>query len=407
MSGTFDGLPWWFDGWVALPYREFPILFKIPFVFLAITLLADLLGTLLPTQSAPVRRKRLVTLALIVICIPLLWTLRVRGWLGDLNNIDQGAFPAQMVETAEPLGSTTYYFAMWTAQLAGIKYSTPLQIISVLFGAGAIGAIFLWAELISEQWMLVFLMLVSTGATVMFCGYPEKGTPKSIPLVCAYLYAGTRALRGERGWDHASSFLLSLATLMHGSAACLLPAHALTLWLPAGWRRGATGATLYFAPMLLMFAAVYTGVLSFGGHPAGNVYAPTFWFKKYCITNCGYDFLSRHHFTDILNCHLILAPFSLLCLPEAMWHTRGATERWLLVGTLGCVFLSIIWFPTFGMRSDWDIFLITPLVMSYFTIQVAERYMEARRFRRLATAWIAASALHSISWWLFFTPGIG
>lgn len=407
MSASYDGLPWWFDGWVSLPYRELPILFKIPFVFLAITLLAELFGALLPARSLPLRRKRLAMLVVVAICIPLLWTFRVRGWLGDLNNIDKAAVPSQMVETAEPLGASTHYFAMWTAERVGIKYSTSLQIMSVVFGAGAIGAIFLWAELISAQWMLVFLMLVSTGATVLFCGYPEKGTPKSIPLVCWYVYAGTRALRGQRGWDHISSLFLSLATLMHGSVASLLPAHALSIWLAAGWRRGAVGVAVYLAPMLLMLAAVFTNVLTFGGHPAGNLYAPTFWLKEYCITNCGYDFFSRHHFTDILNCHLILAPFTLLCLPEALWRARGAVERWLLLGTLGCVFLSIVWFPTFGMRSDWDIFVITPLLMSYFTVQVAARHMEAHRFSRLATAWIAASALHSLSWWLFFTPGIG
>jgi len=407
-SPSFEGLPYWLDGWVSLPYREYSFVMKVPLILLGVTLVAEAVGAFLPAWTLRIERKRLVALVIILVAIPLLWTFRVRGWLGDLHNIDKAVkLPPTVVEPAEPLGATTYYFALWTAQRTGLKNSTPLHLMTIFFAASAVGAMFLWADLLIGEWLLAWLMLLSTGVIVLFCGYPEKGTPKSVPLICWYLYTGTRALRGQRGWDHASSLLLSLAALMHGSALTLLPAHLLYVWRRSGWRRATLGVAVFLAPMLLMYAAVHYRILAFWGHPAGNIAAPTFWIKSLCITNCGYDFISRQHFADILNCLLTLAPLTLFALPEALWLARGPVERWLLLCTAGGLFLSIIWFPTFGYRADWDIFVITPLVMSYFVIQVAYRSMEATRFRRLATAWIACSALQSISWWRFFTPGIG
>src|SRR5262249_23210214 len=159
------------------------------------------------------------------------------------------------------------------------------------------------------------------------------------------------------------------------------------------WRRSAVGLAVFLLPGVALAVFVRETAPLYGG--IGNVVAPLQWIKKYCITNCGYDFWSVGHLVDALDCLLLLSPVAALCLPEALAQARDTSERWLALGALGWLFLSATWFPVFGYLPDWDIFAGTPLVISCFTIAVAIRVMPAVGFRRLAFGWTVGCLLHT------------
>jgi hypothetical protein len=374
----------------------------VPLLVAGAMVVADLAGRWCPSTAIAVRRPRRWVIAILVVAGLALWLLRVRHWFGDLAGIDRDELPWWKIETAEPLGAYTFYYIMHGAAALGARYSTVLQLVTVAFGATAVVALFLWARLITAEWPLVFAMFLSSGFMVLLCGYPEKGTPKALALVCWYVYFATRELRERRAaTQFGSGLFLSLAALMHGSGLCWLPAHAWYVWGRARWHQAVIGIASFLVPILVMFAYAASGVPRAGG-TFGNATAQRFWLKAYCVTNCGYDFWSLSHGLDVLNCLLVLAPVALLCFPEALFHSRDDSGRWLALGALGWLFLSATWFPVFGYLSDWDIFAITPLVLTYHGAFVSSNVLAPARFRRLALVWIVGAGLHAASWWRYF-----
>ncbi len=403
LSPPGPGFPWWLDAFLWEGLRDITNKKWVPLAAAGVVVVADCAGWLLPRVAVRVRRPGRWALAVAVLGGALLWMLRVHRWFGDLPHIDEEALPRQLFETAEPLGALTYYFTTHWGTALGFKASTSIAALTVVFGASALAAVFLWARLLSEEWPLIFAMIASTGAMVLFCGYPEKGTPKSVALACWYIYLATRTLREGRTWLVAvSSFILSVGALMHGSVLCLLPAHAWYVWRRGTARQVALGVVSFLAPIALTVAAVLVIPQSLFGSAWGNIAAPWQWIKQYCITNCGYDFWSAGHAADVIDTLLVLSPLATLCLPEALLRSRDETGRWLALGSLGCLFLSVTWFPVFGYVPDWDIFTLTPLIMSFLAIYIGVTQMPPAGFRRLACAWIVGSLLHAASWWRYF-----
>ena len=378
----------------------------LPLAWCVAMILADVAGSWLPRWSPTLRRPAWSALLVVIVAFAVLWTLRVPQWLGDYSGLDRAGLPWFTIEPAEPLGAFTSYYTLHWGTALGLKNSTSVGLVVTTFGASAVGALFLWSRIVSPEWPLVFAMLISSGFMVLFCGYPEKGTPKSVALSAWYIYFATVAIGQHRAvFAAAASATLALAGLMHGSALCWLPAHGWYVWRTAPWRQLLVGVIAFIVPLIATLLYVRSPYAVVFEGPWGNIAAPWQWFKQYCITNCEYDFWSVNHFVDILNCLLALSPAALLCLPEALANASTIRERWLALGSLGWLFLSIAWFPVFGYLSDWDIFAGTPLVISCFTIVVGTRLMPAANFRRLACAWIAGSLIHTASfWWLFHTP---
>lgn len=401
-SPAAGGFPWLVDAWLWHGMRDLTTSRLVPLALSAAMVVVAVMGRWWPSCVVPVRRPVRWALALALTAGAAFWLLRVQRWFGDLSHIDRDPLPWWTVETAEPLGTYTFYYTLHGAAALGLKASTALALVSTLGGASAIAAIFLWARLVTAEWPLVLAMFLSSGFMLLFCGYPEKGTPKSVALMCWYVYFGTRALRERRTWlQVCSGLFLSLAALMHGSVLCWLPAHAWYVWRRARWRQAAVGLAAFLLPM----GAMLCYALSFGvpaGGAWGNVAAPQQWFKQWCTTNCGYDFWSLGHAGDVLNCLLVLAPVALLCFPEALARSRDDLQRWLAFGAVGCLFLSVTWFPVFGYLNDWDIFAITPAVISFHAVYIAASETPVVEFRSLALVWIVGSALHAASWWRFF-----
>lgn len=401
-----DGWPWGVDQWLWTGLRDLPLSWVkyLPLATAGAMVVADLAGAILPTPRIRVRRPLLWALVLSFLCGVWFLSFRVRIWYGDLHGVDQWPMPRWKLETAEPLGALTWHYTMHWAEPLGLLPSEALQLVAVVGGMLGVAAMCFWTFGLTAAWPLPLLMLLTGGFTVLFYGYPEKGTPKALPLLCWYVYAGWRALQtGSRGWSAASSFLLALASLMHGGALSFFPAHVWCLWRRARMGVLVPSVAAFLLPILAVLAYAWSGAPYTGGK-WGNVAAPLQWIKAYCITNCGYDFFSWRHLRDVVNCLLVLAPVATLCLPEALAHARRADKvtQWLALGSLGFLFLSSTWFPVFGYISDWDIFAFTPYVVSCFTLYVALQQLPEVRFRRLAGMWVVSNVVHTFSFWRFF-----
>ncbi len=401
-----DGWPWGVDQWLWTGLRDYPLerIRYLPLLVAGLMVAADVVARFLPPVRLRARRRFLWAAAVALATAGWFLAFRVRHWLGDLHGVDQWPLPDWKLETAEPLGALTWHYTMHWADRIGLLPSEACQLVSVLSGGFAAAALFLWAERLTDRWPLLLLMMVSAGFTVLFYGYPEKGTPKSLALLCWYVYAGTRALQsGSTAWMLASSVLLSLAALMHGGALSFLPAHAWVIWRQVRWTRAFLGVAGFLVPIAVIAAYAWAGAPYVGGK-WGNVAAPMQWIKAYCITNCGYDFFSWRHLRDIVNCLLVLAPVATLCLPEALFRAHGSdpVARWLALGSLGFLFLSSFWFPVFGYYADWDIFSLTPYVVSALSAYVALRHLPAKSFQGLAVSWIVSNGIHTYSFWRAF-----
>ncbi|MBI3782565.1 MAG: hypothetical protein HY270_04105 [Deltaproteobacteria bacterium] len=380
-----NGRVGWLFGWIA-----------------AATIAAECLGAWVPAWAPRVRRPLRWAVAIALLSVAVLYWWRVPQWMGDYHDIDRDLIPVVEIESAEPLGTILSTHVIRIGADIGILPSTAVAIESSLWGASAIAAIFLFARTISPEWPLRFAMLTLAPYVVLWCGYPEKGTPKSVALICWYVAVTTMLFRRETRTRFAlSNIFLGLIGLMHGSGLCWLPAH---LWYV--WRgrplRALAGVALFLLPGAVPLAYYLTGSARLIGGNWGNIAAPWQWIKKYCITNCGYDFISMPHLLDITDYLVMFVPLALLCLPETVANLKERRERWLALGALGWLFLSCAWFPVFGYIGDWDIFAGTPLVLSFLVVSVATRVMSASDFRRLALAWITICAIQTGLWWRFF-----
>ena len=200
LSPDVGGWPWIFDGWLWTGFRDLPIRMPpmIPLLLAAAMAIADCAGAALPDWKVRVRRPLAWAAAVVLIAGCLLWTFRVRRWFGDLVGVDTQPLWGYTIEPAEPLGMlVTYLTAKWSAA-HGLLPSTGIAAVTAVFGAAAVGAIFLWAQSLTASWPLPFLMMLSSGFMILFFGYPEKGTPKSLALVPWYLYLGTRGVARPR-----------------------------------------------------------------------------------------------------------------------------------------------------------------------------------------------------------------
>jgi hypothetical protein len=417
-SPQYPGWLWTFDAWFSAGFRGLPpdVVRRLLFAALLAVLAADLLGARPPAFEIRLYRPVAGMVLLFLASAAVFWLLRVHRWQGDLMGspgssvVDGGSGSAvPLIEMGEPLGSYLFHYTVKAGVASGLRPSQAVQIETVLYGAGAMVALALWARDVSTQPGLVFFMIAASGYIVLFCGFPERGTPKALALNFWYVYAATRALTsGARRWGVAASGLLGLTGLMHGSGFCWLPAHAFSVWRLPGWRYRVLAVVSFLVPIGVLALCIRAGPAIISGG-AGNTLAPLSWTAsfppfswtaRYCRGPfCGYPFFTLDHAFNVVSTLLVLAPMATLCLPEAVWRSRSLTERWLLGGALGWLFLSVIWYPIYGFVGDWDIFALTPYVISCWTAYVAATQLRPDRFRRFAFTWIALAGTHAISWW--------
>ncbi|HVM96019.1 MAG TPA: hypothetical protein VMT89_06500, partial [Candidatus Acidoferrales bacterium] len=239
---------------------------------------AECLGAWLPAWAPKVRRPLRWAAAISVVSFVVMFWWRVPQWMGDYHDVDREMIPVVQIETAEPLGVILSTHVIRLGADIGLMQSTSVAIESTLWGAAAIPAIFIFARTISPEWPLRFLMLTLAPYVVLWCGYPEKGTPKSVALICWYVCVTTLMFRRETRTRYAlSNIFLSLMALMHGSGLCWLPAHAWYVWRGKPLRALA-GVALFLLPFAIPIGYYYTGAARLIGGNWGNVAAPWQWF---------------------------------------------------------------------------------------------------------------------------------
>jgi hypothetical protein len=416
-SPAFIGWPWSIDAWISAGMHgwSIPTMDAVPLVIGLGIVLTDFWLRLVPSRSSTIKGWRMRSwwsfLLLFGAAAILLWTLRVQHWAGDFVGdklLAEPSYSTAVVETAEPLGTVTMGLTCQLAQRLGATCATAVRVETVLYGASAVVAIALWAQLFPRPGM-VFAMIALSGYMVLFCGYIEKGTIKGLALNTWYVYAGTRAVTGGRArWRHASSLFLALATLMHGSSLVWLPAHAAGIWSLPGGRERLLSIACWILPITGMVLLVATGVTPLRGNPFGTTLAFLAWTTDLCLTYwhtntlCGQSFFSVEHAFWIINPMLTMAPVATLCIPEALLRS-GASRLtlWLGLGACGWLFLLIIWHPGmgFGWFADWDIYTFTPYVVSVWTLTLASTQLRPMEFRHFSGLWIAMTLPHTWLWW--------
>ncbi|GIW40855.1 MAG: hypothetical protein KatS3mg076_1432 [Candidatus Binatia bacterium] len=402
------GWPFLFDAWLWTGLRDVVTgdFWKLPISVSVAMAAADFLARHAPRLEIPVRRLALFVLSVGVCSGLFFWVFRVRFWLGDLARLEDWPLPWWRIEAAEPLGALTWAAVEHGANALGISRTSAHQLVSVVAGGTALGGAFLLSRDLHREWPYFLAMFASSGFLVLFCGYPEKGTPKALAVLVWYLWAASRAWReGSRAWLFLSSLFLSVAALLHGSALCALGGHLYGVWKHRSPRAVLSAALGFFLPLACVGAYVLSGAPVSGG-AWGNIAAPWQWFDRYCVTNCGYEFWSLDHLLDIVNCLLVLAPVAVLFWPQAWIRSRDTASRALGITALGGLFLSVVWFPVYGYYADWDIFAVTPLLVTAHVLSVAARDLPPSALRRLAAAWVVGSAAHALSWWRYFRLGL-
>jgi hypothetical protein len=403
------------DGWIAAGMQSWsPTAMHLVLLTIGVGVVLADSALRTPLFRLPdVSRLRFLWAAPVVlgVAVIVLWTLRVEHWAGDFVGdkvISEPSYYTPVVETAEALGTVTMAFTCRIARWFGATCATGVQAESVLYGASAMLAMALWAQRFPQPGML-FAMIALSGYTVLFCGYIEKGTIKALALNAWYVYAGTRALTGGTvGWRYGASLFLALATLMHGSSLVWLPAHALTLWTLPGRRARLFGIACWLLPLMAMALSVYTGLTPLRGNPMGTTLSFLAWTTDLCTkywhgnSPCGRPFFTLDHLFWFINPLLTLAPVATVCVPEALLRSnRSRLTLWLALGASGWLFLSAIWHPGmgFGFFADWDIFSLTPYVVSVWAATIASTQLEAMDFRHFGALWLVVTVPHTWLWW--------
>lgn len=223
--------PWHVDQWLWRGVRNWvPVASPVPaIVTWFATIAAHAAAAWLPRTSVsiPVRRP-LVMFLVAAASSALFWYGRVHEWGGDYHGLDthHEYFRFVRLETSAPLGTVFSTFWIRTFAAWGWKYSDAAQLETVVFGTFALLCLFQWSLRDGAGWLVRLLLVVSGGWIVMFFGYVEKGTPKMLAVVCAYVLATTRYFEHPTRWRLTlATFTLALATAVHGAAAFWLPGH--------------------------------------------------------------------------------------------------------------------------------------------------------------------------------------
>lgn len=317
-------------------------------------------------QAAPdfVFRGWLGALAVALVLSAVFWLLRARAFfMGDgylVGELVERKIPFRGFDAMDYLAHYELYH--WTAGFTKLGSFTFYQILSVIAGAlFVVGVAALARRLDWEPWrqLFVFGLAVTSGLSVLFCGYVESYTYLYL-WITVYLFTAVLVLEGRASLWVASLFYGCAVSSHLTGVFSGLPLLYLALRAPVGsaWRRWIEAAV----PALLVFSLAVAAHYAAGYNEA--------WFRRDFLDNrhaqslwvpwTGYaGFFSPYHWKDMVNLVLISTPVAAaLVLARLRTIVRGRTDpRVQLLGLqiLATVAVGIALDRKLGGARDWDL----------------------------------------------------
>ncbi|HEY2923796.1 MAG TPA: tetratricopeptide repeat protein, partial [Candidatus Eisenbacteria bacterium] len=315
-------------------------------------------------------------LALLAAFAAMLWMLRTRThFLGDGMIWLYGLRVGDLSAPTEPLAQAIWQTAsMALRQLGAPVVSSTLATVSI--ACGVLAAVLLWGiarEITAGRggFATAFPLLLTLGTTQLFCGYIES-YPLAAVAILAYLFAGLRCLRRERG--------LLLPVL---AFAVAVASHLLTLYLLPSLVflifRGQRSPLRRVALIGLAVALSASFLVLLGSGPAQWIHAFDLATRAARVgpaasTVKPYEIVSLGHAVDLANAILLVVPVPLLLLLARAAERRGRgseadpTGAFLGIaggaGLLGALALVLPVAPA----QDWDLTSLLLLPLGVFGI---------------------------------------
>lgn len=324
----------------------------------------------------------------------LFWAFRVRTFfLGDgslrANEINRGA----EFSVSAPLDFLVH--AKLT-KLLGWDAFGAYAALSVLSGALFVFLILLLADRIGErssEKALIFLVIITMGANLLFFGYVESYTLVYAAMIAYLLFALGYLM--ERNGLASPVILFLLAVSLHVSALVLLPS-LLYVMLSRRPREAAIFRLLLSIGVVLLVGGGLLLLRIYGPEQEGLGY--------YLISPLGggessYSLFSSAHLVDFINHQLLISPAgilicaaSILGFPGKM-NLKDKVVRFLLVVSACTLAYALVVDPKLGYARDWDLFALTG-----FGYTLLGLYLLINRWRQTRVG-----HLRYISLSLFFT----
>ena len=304
--------------------------------------------------------------------IVLFWLFRTRTpLLGDGYWRASEIKPGILFNITESLD---FYFHVWVSRSFGWDGFTTYRILSYMAGAIYVFLVFLICDLWGKngrEKLLVFLLLITGGATQLFFGYIESYSFMYVLLV-GYLFFGMRFLKQQGQFVWPCLFFI-LASGFHLAALFFLPSLVyLTL------ASSSKGANIKIAKLKIdqLLALVLVLVIIGLGIYFLKITFPQVPVKSFLIYPWGggesyYSFFSLSHLLDFLNQQVLIFPVGVVLLvilwiygrKSMSWKDKVA--RFLIWTIVGSLLFAWLVDPKLGYARDWDLFAFTGLGITF------------------------------------------
>lgn len=205
-----------------------------------------------------------------------------------------------------------------------------------------------------------WLMLLTSGAWLMFFGYVENYAWVSLAMV-AFLIAGLKSIESPGKIPFVPIVVFGIAVAMHYLAVVLFPALVYVLWTMHFEQRESAAQNLSAQSKRLKLLIAILGAIGL----AGYVYVKGWngWISVLPLlpqwVSDGYAMLSIKHAVDLFNLMMwavIAGAFALFFSKRLSGSIkRNNQENFLSIAAGASALFAVVFSPNLGMARDWDI----------------------------------------------------
>jgi hypothetical protein len=219
-----------------------------------------------------------------------------------------------------------------------------------------------------SHWLLPFLVFLTSGFTIIFCGHTEY---YSMLLACTMgmLYCVDGYLKGKRSL-FAVALWASFVCWFHSVGLIILPALLYLWWVGHRNRRDMSLLILGLLPIAVLIYLIRIIPISLGdlGPVVGDRWVPLFKIPVDSDLPKFYTFFSLGHLHDMLfwifKASPLLLPATLFIIIKrtryANWYRDPFHVFLALCGALWMAW-TLVWHPDLTIYQDWDLFAVAAL----------------------------------------------